>query len=364
MENKNTKNDRVTGRFAPSPTGRMHAGNVLAALLSWASARSRGGRWILRIEDLDTGRSRHEHALQIQDDLCWLGLDWDEGGTADLGAHGPYSQSKRGEIYRRYLDRLHATGLTYPCSCRRADIMATQAPHQSDGRIVYAGTCRPAGAPPYNLRKEDFDGKAVRIYVPDSEITFTDGICGPQCVNLSRECGDFVLRRADGAFAYQLAVVVDDALMGVTEVVRGNDLLLSAAQQIYLYRLLGFEPPRFVHIPLLCNSAGVRLSKRDGALGMESLRRRYTAPELIGALAYAAGLTDSRRPMTATELAKIYGDVMSVSSRSGAGAVLAQQPEIAQQGQNGLQGGTVAGIIGKSHINIEPVLPLAPDDGH
>lgn len=137
----------VKGRFAPSPTGRMHLGNVFSALISWLSARSRGGRWLLRIEDLDPQRSHTEYAMQIEDDLRWLGLDWDEGGTADTGDAGPYRQSLRGELYAAALERLRATGLTYPCKCRRADIMATQAPHQSDGRVIYAGTCRPASMP-------------------------------------------------------------------------------------------------------------------------------------------------------------------------------------------------------------------------
>ena len=303
---KTTPPKQVVGRFAPSPTGRMHAGNVLAAILSWASAKSQGGRWILRIEDLDQGRSRREYALQLQDDLAWLGLDWDEGGLEDKGPNGPYSQSRRSNIYNEYLQKLLALRLVYPCSCRRADILATQAPHQSDGRVVYAGTCRPGSNPPFNLTPDDLTGKALRVLVPDSNIEFTDAVCGPQSVNLATHCGDFIIRRADGAFAYQLAVVVDDALMGVTEVVRGNDLLLSAAQQIYLYRLLGFTPPRFIHIPLLCNHDGIRLSKRDSSLSMASLRRRYTPAALIGTLAHQAGLIDSPHPLTPQDLAAIY----------------------------------------------------------
>jgi glutamyl-queuosine tRNA(asp) synthetase len=302
----------ATGRFAPSPTGRMHLGNIFAALVSWLSARKEGGRWILRIEDLDPQRSRIEYARQIEDDLKWLGLDWDEGGVDDTGSHGPYRQSLRGSFYEEALRKLNETGLTYPCYCTRADVMATQAPHESDGRIVYAGTCRPASlsgkagntsaAISDTTRKE----RATRLFVPDEEISFTDRLYGPQTVNLASHCGDFVLRRADGAWAYQLAVVVDDALMGVTEVVRGSDLLLSSAQQIYLYRLLGLTPPQFAHIPLICNESGVRLSKRDSSLSMEMLREEYTPQHLIGMLAYIAGIFPEPFPISAHGLLPLF----------------------------------------------------------
>lgn len=289
----------IKGRFAPSPTGRMHLGNIASALLSWLSARAQGGAWLLRIEDLDPQRSKREYSRIIEDDLHWLGLDWDEGGLDGRGDAGPYSQSRRGDIYARYLELINATGYTYPCRCTRAEIMATQAPHQSDGRIVYGGGCRPAVLPAFGA---DFDGASTRICVPDSIISFADGLYGPQHFNLAREVGDFILRRADGAWAYQLAVVVDDALMGVTEVVRGSDLLLSAAQQIYLYRLLGLEPPRFAHVPLLCNAEGRRLSKRDGSLSMEHLRATMTAPQIIGRLAALLGLLPEPTEITAAEL--------------------------------------------------------------
>lgn len=268
----------VVGRFAPSPTGRMHLGNVYAALKSWLSVRRRGGRWILRIEDIDTGRSRREFAEQIEDDLLWLGLTWDEGGLADLGGHGPYSQSRRGEFYARALDRLRALGLTYACTCTRSDIMASSAPHQSDGRVIYSGRCRPPSMP--CVVPEPEGRHAVRLYVPDRDIVFADRNFGPQSYNLARDCGDFVLRRADGSWAYQLAVVVDDALMGVTEVVRGCDLLLSAAQQIYLFGLLGYQVPVYAHVPLLLNEAGLRLAKRDAAMAMGALRAEKTPAEV------------------------------------------------------------------------------------
>lgn len=295
----------VKGRFAPSPSGRMHLGNVYTALLSWLSAKRTGGSWLLRIEDLDPQRSKREYAALIEDDLHWLGLEWDEGGLdAD---DGMYCQSRRGEIYTHYFDALKDLGLTYPCHCRRADIMATQAPHQSDGRIVYAGTCRPEpGYPPFAAAQPSDSSRAAatRLYVPDEEICFTDRICGPQRVNLAQFCGDFILRRADGAWAYQLAVVVDDALMGVTEILRGDDLLLSSAQQIYLYNLLGFgeRVPEFAHVPLVRNDEGVRLSKRDRSLSMEELRHRHTASEIIGMAAFRAGLTKEEIPVTPKDL--------------------------------------------------------------
>lgn len=289
------------GRFAPSPTGRMHLGNIFTAVLSWLSVRSRGGRWILRIEDLDPQRSRQEHALRIEDDLRWLGLDWDEGGTAQSGPHAPYSQSLSDKFYREALARLRAKGTVYPCFCRKADLMASNAPHQSDGRIVYPGTCRrylhePAPQTP----------AAQRLLVPDRDIFFTDATYGPQVSNLARDCGDFIVRRADGAWGYQLAVVVDDARMGVTEIVRGSDLLLSSAQQIYIYELLGLTPPEFRHVPLICNAEGRRLSKRDSSMSMEALRRDHTPAQLLGIVAALARQTDTPRRLSLTDLLEIY----------------------------------------------------------
>lgn len=314
--------NNIKGRFAPSPTGRMHLGNVFAALISWLSAKKQGGKWVLRIEDLDPQRSRPEYARLIEDDLRWLGLDWDEGGLDDRGPNRPYCQSLRGDIYEEALEKLKATGLTYPCYCTRADIMATQAPHESDGRIVYAGTCRPsrlmkkdeahtperwckAGEdeePQAGMKSE----RATRLWVPDDTIRFTDRLYGAQEVNLARHCGDFILRRADGAWAYQLAVVVDDAAMGITEVVRGSDLLLSSAQQIYLYRLLGLPAPEFAHVPLLCNAEGRRLSKRDLSMSMEQIRKEATPAHVIGYLAYVAGLLPEPFPISAEGLLPLF----------------------------------------------------------
>lgn len=277
----------------------MHLGNVYAALMSWLSAKSQGGTWLLRIEDLDPQRCRLDYARQLEDDLLWLGLEWDEGGVDGKGTDGPYVQSQRGDIYAHYLRLLQERGMTYPCYCTRADIMATQAPHESDGRVVYAGTCR-------HLPPRPDVPASIRLCVPDRVISFTDQAFGTQRTNLAQHCGDFILRRKDGAWAYQLAVVVDDALMGVTEVVRGEDLLLSTPQQIYLQELLGFPTPTYRHIPLLKNEAGQRLSKRDSSLDMSVLRQQHTPEELIGRLALRTGLITSYRPLSAQELLREY----------------------------------------------------------
>lgn len=287
----------------------MHLGNIYSALLSWLSVRSQGGQWVLRIEDLDPQRSKRAFAEQIEDDLRWLGLDWDEGGLEALPAQRmSYVQSERGDIYLHYLNVLEQSHLTYPCYCTRADIMATQAPHETDGRIVYAGTCRPdrGALSAESLAMRAARKPATRLMVPDRDISFVDAHYGPQSVNLAHHCGDFVVRRADGSWAYQLAVVVDDALMGVTEVVRGRDLLLSAPQQIYLYQLLGFEAPTFCHLPLLCNTAGQRLCKRDKSLDLGEMRQHFTAEQIIGRLAYYAGIIDQCQPVTARDLISVF----------------------------------------------------------
>lgn len=272
----------------------MHLGNVLAALLSWLSAKQQGGLWRLRIEDLDPQRSRREYAEQLMRDLEWIGLPWD--GEVVW-------QSHRTEIYEQYLQKLQ--GLTYPCTCTRNEILAAQAPHESDGRIVYPGTCRPKNL--YTLHLTPNTNKAAtRLIVPDEQIEYTDRVYGLQSVNLATHCGDFIVRRSDGVFAYQLAVVVDDAEMGVTEIVRGRDLLLSAAQQLYLYRLLGFPEPQFSHHPLLVNEAGQRLCKRDHALALSEMRRHMTAPEIIGLIAHTIGLTPTRDALTSEQLIPLF----------------------------------------------------------
>lgn len=293
----------VKGRFAPSPTGRMHLGNVFCALLSWLSAKSKGGEWLLRIEDLDPQRSRREYALQLMDDLEWLGLTWD---------NEPIWQSRRGEVYEHYLHRLDNMGLTYPCYCTRADIMATQAPHESDGRVVYKGTCRPKQSKQSDVSDKSLPPATTRLMVPDTVIPFLDGHYGRHDINLTEHCGDYIVRRKDGAWAYQLAVVVDDALMGVTEIVRGRDLLLSSPQQIHLRQVLfrddhNMPPLLFFHHPLLCNAQGQRLCKRDKSMDLGYLRDHGTLPEeIIGHMAHLAGLLSEPTHMSPQELLKDF----------------------------------------------------------
>ncbi|MGN1007616.1 MAG: tRNA glutamyl-Q(34) synthetase GluQRS [Butyricicoccus sp.] len=305
----------IIGRFAPSPSGRMHLGNVLCALLSWLSARSKNGGYILRIEDLDEMRCPRSYAELIIDDLRWLGLDWDEITEQNPGVQRYAAalaaipeavrcsayQSDRTPVYEFFEGILRERGLLYPCFCSRAELHAANAPHLSDGRVVYAGTCRGLTAEEAAERRKK-RGAATRVRVPDQTISFTDGCMGPYTEDLPTECGDFIIRRSDGVFAYQLAVTVDDGLMGVTEVVRGSDLIGSTARQIWLHRLFGFESPAFYHMPLLLAPDGRRLSKRDEDLDLGLLRQRMRPERLVGALAFAAGLIDRDEPVTAREL--------------------------------------------------------------
>jgi glutamyl-tRNA synthetase len=274
----------------------MHLGNLLCALLAWLSAKSAGGRLILRIEDLDTGRCRQSYARQLEEDLRWLGLSWDEGGSAG-GPCAPYEQSRRTELYRQALEELERQGAVYPCFCTRAQLHAASAPHREDGLTVYPGTCRGLTGAEIAERSRQ-RAPALRLRVPEETVTFKDGHMGLCREELARDCGDFLLRRSDGLYAYQLAVVVDDAAMGVTEVVRGADLLSSTPRQLLLYRLLGLTPPRFFHFPLLVDGEGRRLSKRDGALGLETLQGRYGPEEIVGRLAFLAGQNPTAAPRT------------------------------------------------------------------
>ena len=291
---------QTVGRFAPSPSGRIHLGNILCCLLAWLSARQKGGRVVLRIEDLDTARCPRRYADQMEEDLRWLGLDWDEGPSVG-GPDGPYYQSQRTALYQAALEKLEARGLVYPCFCTRAELHAASAPHRGDGQVVYAGTCRGLTAAEAAERAKR-RAPALRLVTPDAAWGFTDGHMGPYAENLARDCGDFLLRRSDGMFAYQLAVVVDDAAMGVTEVVRGADLLDSTPRQLYLYRLLGLTAPAFIHFPLLLAPDGRRLSKRDADAGLDSLRDRLTAAEVLGRLVYLAGFNPAAEPRTAEAL--------------------------------------------------------------
>ena len=297
----------VVGRFAPTPSGRMHLGNVFAALIAWLSVRSRDGELVLRMEDLDTQRTSADFAAVLRDDLLWLGLDWDRE-TAP--------QSQRSAVYDGYFEQLRDMGLLYPCYCTRSQLHSVNAPHLSDGTYVYTGTCRNLKNPPEGRKP------AWRVCVPDKVWNVEDLVQGHYTLNLATDCGDMVVRRADGVYVYQLAVTVDDGEAGVTEVVRGMDLLSSAPRQMYLQELLGFAHPTYGHVPMLLAPDGRRLSKRDRDLDLGVLRTRLTPEELIGQLAFAAGLIDRKEAISARELAQVFswqrlrGDAIYLDSAS------------------------------------------------
>ena len=295
---------QLRGRFAPSPSGRMHLGNLFSGLLAWLSVRSAGGAMVLRMEDLDPDRCREEYARQVADDLRWLGLDWDEGYQVG-GPHGPYSQSERTELYAGAFRRLAEMGRVYPCFCTRAERLAASAPHRSDGQIIYSGRCKHLT----EQEKRELSATrcpAWRLAVDDQEISFQDKLQGDYRENLQTDCGDFIIRRSDGVYAYQLAVVYDDGAMEINQVVRGRDLLDSTPRQIWLHTLLGFPPPEFCHVPLLMAPDGRRLSKRERDLDMGELRQRFAPEELTGLLAFWAGQLDRPEPVTPAELAKRF----------------------------------------------------------
>ncbi|HEY6099486.1 MAG TPA: tRNA glutamyl-Q(34) synthetase GluQRS [Anaeromyxobacter sp.] len=274
----------IRGRYAPSPTGPLHLGNARTALLSWLAARAAGGAYVLRLEDLDGPRVRAGLEARILGDLRWLGLDWDEGPDVG-GAAGPYRQSERLPRYAEALERLRASGLAYPCFCSRSEIAAaSQAPHgPADEGPRYPGTCATLSAGEA-ARRGASRRPAWRFRVPAEKIRFVDGVHGAREVDVGEAVGDFVVARADGIPAYQLAVVVDDAAMAVTDVVRGDDLLSSTARQILLYRALALSPPRFAHVPLVVGEDGARLAKRHGALSLGELRERGAEPHAVIAL--------------------------------------------------------------------------------
>ena len=285
---------KPVGRFAPTPSGRMHLGNVFAALIAWLSVRSRDGEMVLRMEDLDTQRTSAEFAETLRDDLRWLGLTWDRETPA---------QSQRSAVYDKYFEILREKGLLYPCYCTRSQLHSVNAPHLSDGTYVYPGTCR-------NLTEGEraafHRAPAWRVVVPDRVWTVEDRIQGTYRCNLATECGDMVVRRADGVYVYQLAVTVDDGEAGVTEVVRGMDLLSSAPRQMYLQELFGFPHPEYAHVPMLLAPDGRRLSKRDRDLDLGILRQRLSREALLGALAFAAGLIDQEVSVSLKELTKEF----------------------------------------------------------
>ncbi len=284
----------IVGRFAPSPSGRMHLGNLFSALLAWCAVRSVDGKMILRLEDLDPDRCRPAFCEQVKADLLWLGLDWDEEMPR---------QSQRTQAYAQVFDHLQQQGLVYPCYCSRGELHAASAPHLADGTWIYPGTCR-ALTPAQ--REAKTRRPAWRLMVPDRVYGVQDGLQGRYEENLAARCGDFIIRRSDGVYAYQLAVVTDDIEAGVTQVVRGRDLLSSTPRQLYLYELMGQTPPAYCHVPLLLARDGRRLSKRERDMDLGELRKTLTAPQLVGRLAWLAGLLDKEQAISARELAAAF----------------------------------------------------------
>jgi glutamyl-tRNA synthetase len=305
-------NGKVVGRLAPSPTGAQHVGNARTYLLAWLSIRSRGGRVILRMEDIDSPRVKRGAAEQAIEDLRWLGLDWDEGPDVG-GPHEPYVQTERLPLYRDALEQLKAAERVYPCTCSRTDVAAaTSAPHVGQEAPIYSGTCayrRVADAD--TLARSASEGNAVpfawRFRTTNIARTFSDLAAGQQTCNVAVELGDFVVAKQDGTPAYQLAVVADDHAMGVTEVLRGDDLLPSAFRQLELYEFFGGQQPQFAHVPLVVGPDGRRLAKRHGDTRLSTLREAGVRPErLIGLLAWSSGLISKPEPVTASELISCF----------------------------------------------------------
>jgi glutamyl-tRNA synthetase len=285
-----TESQRVT-RLAPSPTGALHLGNARTFMLNWALARQQGWRILLRIEDLDSPRLKAGADAGAIEDLRWLGMDWDE--------QAPHQRSDLSP-YRTALDALRTAGLTYPCQCTRRDIVQAQsAPHGAEHELRYPGTCRDLDA------AAQLQGPAVawRLRVPAETLQFEDQICGQQTVNVQDQVGDFVVQSKAGLPAYQLAVAVDDARQGVSDVVRGDDLLRSTARQMWLYRFLQLGPrPRYWHVPLVLGPDGRRLAKRHGDTRLAWYRQQGTcAHRVIGLLARWCGLVDERVTMDAAQ---------------------------------------------------------------
>lgn len=286
----------VVGRLAPSPSARMHAGNIFCSLVAWLCAKRAGGRIVLRIEDLDRQRCKREYSEAIMRDFELLGLLWDNEQVL--------WQGDRAQVYQVAFDELQKRDLLYPCFCSRADLHAASAPHRGE-KFIYAGTCRHL-TPQEQQERAKRRHPAWRIKVDDApDISFVDRFQGPVTQDLSRDCGDYIVRRSDGVFAYQLAVVVDDLAQGVTQIVRGTDLLDSTPQQIWLRGLLDPTAPAcaFGHVPLFVDSQGRRLSKRDADANLDGLLARFGSVEaLYGAIAGISGLRPNSDPVTLQEL--------------------------------------------------------------
>lgn len=289
------------GRLAPSPTGAQHVGNARTYLLAWLSIRSRGGRIVMRIEDLDSPRVKSWAIQQAMDDLRWLGLDWDEGPDVG-GTNAPYIQTERLELYRDAFERLRAADRIYPCTCSRSDVLAAaSAPHEGQEGPIYPGTC--AGRSANDAEAFADQAFSWRFRTSNANRHLNDLCAGNRQLNVAKELGDFVIAKADGTPAYQLAVVFDDHAMGVTEVLRGDDLLPSAFRQLELYEFFGWQPPQFAHVPLVVGLDGRRLAKRHGDTRLSTLRSQgVSAERLLGLLAQSCGLRETAEPITAREL--------------------------------------------------------------
>lgn len=295
--------DSLRGRFAPSPTGRMHLGNAFAALMCWLGVRSRGGRLVLRVEDIDPQRSREEFYGLLQTDLRWLGLDWDEG--PDMGGpYAPYTQGERLQTYAGAIRTLVALDAVYPCYCTRKELRqaAERAVRRNAGR-GYPGFCRWLSREEREKREVNGRNPALRCIFPEKTVRFDDLCKGPVSLETSDLGGDFPLRRSDGVYAYQLAVVLDDIHMDISQVVRGEDILDSTPRQLHLYELLKARPPEYAHVPLLVDEEGKKLSKRHQSLELAALRERGVSPRaVVGWLAHVCGLLERPRPADPGEL--------------------------------------------------------------
>jgi glutamyl-tRNA synthetase len=299
----------VRGRYAPSPSGDLHLGNLRTALLAWLFARSMHGQFVLRIEDLDRPRMQPGATEGMLADLRWLGIDWDEGPNCG-GPYNPYIQSERSEIYQHYLNHLLEADLIYPCYCSRAEIAhAASVPQQGAGDGPrYPGTCRHLSHAQCKRYEASGRRPSLRFRVDEERVvSFSDLVVGPQRQHVQQEVGDFIVYRSDGIFAYQFAVVVDDALMQLNQVVRGADLLSSTARQILLFEALGFSAPTFAHVPLVLNADGKRLAKRIQSMGLAPLRAMRKTPQaIVGELAASCGLVNAGTAISPIELVQSF----------------------------------------------------------
>ena len=301
---------RPRGRYAPSPTGLLHVGSARTALAAWLSVQAQDGLFAMRVEDLDAPRTVPGMADAILDDLRWMGLDWDHG--PDIGGPDvPYRQSARSEHYEAALALLHERGRLFPCRVSRKDLQElASAPHGTGGLPPYPPELRPQQLPPGwfdAFRGTDTPDAALRFEVAPGPVTFEDAVCGAVTEHVDAAVGDFVLKRRDGVYAYQLAVVVDDLLMGVSEVVRGQDLLDSTGRQIQLIEALGGVRPTYAHVPLVVNEEGEKLSKRDESLTIRSLRTAGITPHaFVGYLGYSLGLLPEATPCTPADLVPLF----------------------------------------------------------